>query len=130
MDPPLVVGPGQRIVASKARHVDVVLDDHDVPDLEVLVEAAGRVGQHHRLHPQQLEDANGQRDLEKAKAAVQSIPMSLWIEQKHSDTEALKDSSLVVKRLSKEAAIQTHLLDGVALVQVEAPLHADARPPF
>lgn len=42
----------------------MVLDDHDVAHFVVLVEASGSIGQHHRLHAEQLEDAYGQRDLE------------------------------------------------------------------
>lgn len=61
--PPLIIGSSQRIVASEARHVEVVFNDHDVSHFEVLIEASGCVGQHHRLHAEQLEDAYGQRNL-------------------------------------------------------------------
>lgn len=61
---PLVVGSGQGVVSGEARHVEVVLEDHDVSDAVVLVEATRRVGQDHRLHAKQLEDAHGQCDLE------------------------------------------------------------------
>lgn len=61
--PPLIIGSSQRIVASEARHVEVVFNDHDVSHFEVLIKASGCVGQHHRLHAEQLEDAYGQRNL-------------------------------------------------------------------
>lgn len=61
--PPLIIGSSQRIVASEARHVEVVFNDHDVSHFEVLIKASGCVGQHHRLHAEQLEDAYGQCNL-------------------------------------------------------------------
>lgn len=63
-DLPLVVGSRQWICASKAGHVEVVFDDHDVSHFKVLIEASSCVGQHHRLHTEQLEDAHRQCNLE------------------------------------------------------------------
>lgn len=70
---PLIVGSTQRVDSSKARQVDVVLDDHHVSHFVVLVEAPGCVRHDHRLHAHQLEDAHGQRDLEKAQGNTNSV---------------------------------------------------------
>lgn len=47
---PLVIGSSQWIVASKAWHVDVVLNDHDVSNFKVLIKTPGCVCQHYRLY--------------------------------------------------------------------------------
>ena len=82
---PLVVRPDEGVCP---HHVDGVGNQHQVPRGKAAVDAAGGVGQHHRLHPQQLKDIEGVADL----------------------------------------------LHGVALVEVEPPLHRQhrlrAQPPF
>lgn len=61
---PFIIWSSQWVDSSKPWHVDVILDDHDVSNFEVLVEASGSIGQDHCFHAHQLEDTHGKGDLE------------------------------------------------------------------
>ena len=68
---PLIVGPDEGVCA---HHVDIIVDQHQGARLKAPVNAAGRVGQHHLLHPQQLEDVEGIADLLHGIALVEVEP--------------------------------------------------------
>lgn len=65
---PLIVGSPQRILPSQAEHADVIPNEHDVPHLEVGIEAPSSIGDNQDLHPQEEEDPDGKGDLQEAKA--------------------------------------------------------------
>lgn len=54
------IGAPEGVVSGNARHVEVIVDDHDIADVVVRVEAAGGIGDDQRLDIEKLEDANGE----------------------------------------------------------------------
>lgn len=80
--PALVVLAFQRTVARQTRHVDVVLDDHDVADGVFGVQAARRVRHDQRLHAQQLHHAHRHRTLPHRVALVR-VEAALHAHHRH-----------------------------------------------
>lgn len=67
---PLIVGSPQGILPSQAEQADVISDEHDVPHLEVGIEAPSSIGDNQDLHPQEEEDSDGKGDLQEAQAGT------------------------------------------------------------
>ena len=61
--------------AGESGQVDVILEDHDVADLEVPVEAAGGVGHDQRLDATQLHHSHRHRALQRSIALARDPPI-------------------------------------------------------
>lgn len=68
---PLIVWSTQWILPSQAKGADVISNEHDVPHLEVGIQAPSRVCDNQDLHPQEKEDPDGKGDLQEPKTYVQ-----------------------------------------------------------
>ena len=72
---PVVVGSSEWVEAGESGQVDVILEDHDVADLEVPVEAAGGVGHDQRLDATQLHHSHRHRALQRSIALARDPPI-------------------------------------------------------
>eukprot|EP00123_Amoebidium_parasiticum_P006028 comp17086_c0_seq1/m.15836 comp17086_c0_seq1/g.15836 ORF comp17086_c0_seq1/g.15836 comp17086_c0_seq1/m.15836 type:complete len:332 (+) comp17086_c0_seq1:207-1202(+) len=70
----LLVGPSQGVEASHARHVDVVVNHHDVPRLEPPVKTTGGVCDEQLLDAHHVHDTHRQGDLVQVVALVEVEP--------------------------------------------------------
>lgn len=55
---PVIIVPTERVLPCEARHVDVILNKHDVTHFVAAIETPGRICHNQSLHAKQVKDSH------------------------------------------------------------------------